>query len=210
MPRKPTGRPTGRPKGSGTLGSHTRLTVRIPQTLYARLDSYAAGRSFHRGQPELAICVREALEAYLTKHTSRQTESIPALPANRKSQPESDTHRQPESDPAPTRDVIRQPESVPIAAETSLRQTQSTSPMVLAATDRDTRPLGVSAALPQLPVLDYDAARYTLGPLCVNGHDYEGIGQSLRRLASKECAQCCRERDRAYRARALVSVTVET
>ena len=38
MPRQPTGRPVGRPKGSTKLGEHTRLTVRIPTELYARLE----------------------------------------------------------------------------------------------------------------------------------------------------------------------------
>ena len=63
MPRKPTGRPTGRPPGSGRLGEdHVRLTVRLPRALYEQLDTYAAGRSFTRRTPQLAICVRFAYE----------------------------------------------------------------------------------------------------------------------------------------------------
>ena len=75
MPRQPTGRPVGRPKGSTKLGEHTRLTVRIPTELYARLEAYADGRSFARGgSPQLPVCVREALEHYLTCPQKRQTQ----------------------------------------------------------------------------------------------------------------------------------------
>jgi len=52
MPRTPTGRPTGRPKGSGlvlTEADQVRLTVRLERSLYDRLDTYAAGRTYHRG-----------------------------------------------------------------------------------------------------------------------------------------------------------------
>src|SRR5919199_2481857 len=65
MPRQPTGRPRGRPKGSGELGEQMRLTVRIPLRLYVRLEEYAESRRYTRGVPQLAVCVREALEAYL-------------------------------------------------------------------------------------------------------------------------------------------------
>ena len=65
MPRQPTGRPRGRPKGSGELGEQVRLTVRIPLLLYERLGEYAESRRYTRGVPQLAVCVREALEAYL-------------------------------------------------------------------------------------------------------------------------------------------------
>jgi hypothetical protein len=115
MPRKPTGNPTGRPKGSGQLGEVMRLTVRIPLGLYDRLDTYAAGRSFTRGTPQLAVCVREALELYLD--TRRQTKSIPM--------PSSESNGQPESEPAPTRDEMQQTETISPAHEDTLRQTLS-------------------------------------------------------------------------------------
>jgi hypothetical protein len=72
MPRKPTGKPRGRPLGSGELGEQTRLTVRIPTKLYDRLVEHAEGRTFTRGAPKLAGCVREALEHYLVPINGRQ------------------------------------------------------------------------------------------------------------------------------------------
>ncbi len=77
MPRTPTERPRGRPPGTGILGEQTRLTVRIPAPLYARLEAFAAGRHFYRGSPQLARCVREALAEYLDRHSKRQTENMP-------------------------------------------------------------------------------------------------------------------------------------
>ena len=72
MPRKLTGRPRGRPPGTGILGAQTRLTVRIPAPLYDRLEAFAAGPHVHRGSPQLAQCVREALEEYRVLPTSRR------------------------------------------------------------------------------------------------------------------------------------------
>jgi hypothetical protein len=96
MPRQPTGRPTGRPKGSGQLGSETqgtqtRLTVRLPQDLYDRLDAFAEGHtSFTHGAPRLALCVREALAHYLICPKIRQTENAPYATECSNGQTESD------------------------------------------------------------------------------------------------------------------------
>jgi hypothetical protein len=80
MPRQPTGNPRGRPVGSGTLGPQTRFTVRIPTSLFDRLEAYAEGRSYTRGTPQLARCVREAIEHYLVCLNKRQTRNIPQTP----------------------------------------------------------------------------------------------------------------------------------
>lgn len=77
MPRTPTGNPRGRPVGSGTLGPQTRLTVRIPTDLFDRLEAYAEGRAYTRGAPQLAKCVREAIEHYLVCPDKRQTINVP-------------------------------------------------------------------------------------------------------------------------------------
>jgi hypothetical protein len=63
------GKPTGRPRGSGRRGlgiddPQARVTVRLPPGLYAKLQAYAQGRAFRRGTPELALCIREALEHF--------------------------------------------------------------------------------------------------------------------------------------------------
>ena len=77
MPRRPTGKPRGRPPGTGTLGEQTRFTVRIPTELYQQLEAFAEGRSYTRGTPQLAGCVREALAHYLVCPHRRQTHSAP-------------------------------------------------------------------------------------------------------------------------------------
>jgi len=89
MPRQPTARGWGRPKGSGELGEQIRLTVRIPLALYERLAAFAEGRSYTRGAPQLAVCVREALVAYLDN--KGQTENIPL--------PQEENNRQTENVP---------------------------------------------------------------------------------------------------------------
>lgn len=74
MGRIPTGRPKGRPKGTGRLGeSVVRLTVRIPDELYQRFFAFADGRTFHRGDTQLADSVRDALAHYLACPHKRLT-----------------------------------------------------------------------------------------------------------------------------------------
>lgn len=78
MPRQPTGRPPGRPVGSGAVleREQTRLTVRIPATLYDRLEAFAEGLHFTRGTPQLSGCVREALEHFLVCPQMWQTQNV--------------------------------------------------------------------------------------------------------------------------------------
>ena len=47
----------------------------------------------------------------------------------------------------------------------------------------------------------FDTSKFSLGELCVHGHDFHGTGQSLRRLADNECLDCKSARTRAYRQR---------
>jgi hypothetical protein len=148
MPKPPTGNPRGRPKGSGHLGAQMRLTVRIPQELYTRLEAFAEGRAYTRGIPQLAICVREALELYLTPRDKRQIENTPHAHHENKRQIEN---------------------RIPDAADIK-RQT-----------------INVQEPMPQA----YDTTKFTLGPLCKQGHDADGQGHSLRyRKGDKDCVQC--------------------
>src|SRR5262249_59916871 len=101
MARPPTGNPRGRPKGSGRLTpaqtvaeAQTRITVRLPTALYDRLEAFAAGRHVHHGSRPLAQCMREALEEYLDRHSTRPTENSP--------QPRVDNKRQTQKIPEAT------------------------------------------------------------------------------------------------------------
>ena len=155
-----TGNPRGRPKGSGLrLGAQqTRVTIRLPQALYDRLDAYAAGRHFTRGTTQLADCVRELLEHALACPYKRQIKNIPmAL----------------EQPPAPHRN------------SSSLPDNRLEEPLP---------PMGDTPA--------YDQAKYHLGQLCLNGHDYQGSGQSLRaNNKARYCIACNKDHNLAYQGR---------
>jgi hypothetical protein len=216
MPRTPTGRPTGRPKGSGlvlTEAEQVRLTVRLERSLYDRLDAYAAGRTYHRGTPQLARCVREALVEYLERREKRQTESLPGPAGECSRQTESMPHaleeisrqteigtellrsdlRQTQSIPrAPgrVRDTTWQTQTVPTAGETT-RQTLTVLSRPEASGD-DTRQT-------QTETTPFDTSKYVLGPLCPRRHAYQNTGQTLRRLRSHGCPACDVEQQRERR-----------
>jgi hypothetical protein len=105
MPRKPTGNPRGRPVGSGTLGPQTRFTVRIPTSLFERLEAFAEGVRYTRSAPQLARCVREALEHYLVCPDKRQTKNM--LPSSE------ENNRQTINQPQPHENNNRQTINVP-------------------------------------------------------------------------------------------------
>lgn len=114
MPRHATGRPRGRPVGSGSLGEQARLTVRIPVDLFNRLKAYAEGRAYTRGAPQLARCVREAIEHYLACPHKRQTRTIAQMLVYDNGQTENetsaleDTNRQTENETSALADTHRQ------------------------------------------------------------------------------------------------------
>ena len=187
MPRQPTGRPRGRPKGSGELGEQTRLTVRIPLALYERLQAFAEGRVYTHGAPQLAICVREALEEYLA---CRQTGL--AHKGQTKNVPVSGTY------------IYGQPINVQERVKDNLGQTKNAIPLV------DTAPQGAVSEIRQtknVPALigenngqtengttGYDVSKYTLGKLCPRGHEHGTTGQSLLRISNRHCLACDREK----------------
>jgi hypothetical protein len=51
----------------------------------------------------------------------------------------------------------------------------------------------------QEKALAYDTSKYVLGKMCTNKHNYQGTGQSLRRIKGNECLQCQVERKRKSR-----------
>src|SRR6266566_1452881 len=150
MARQPTGRPRGRPKGSGELGEERRLTVRIPLALYERLAAFAEGRSYTRGTPQLAICVREALVAYLGNIGQMKNIPLPHEENNRqtKNVPSGDIHisGQTKKDTKPQDGNLRQTKKVPKSPKDNSRQTKKSTPV-------------------------YDTSKYMLGKLCPRGHE---------------------------------------
>ncbi len=205
MPRKPTGRGRGRPLGSGQLGEegtgHKRLTVRLPRELYDALEAAAEQEHYTREAPDLARTMRIALEHYPACPHRRQPRSVPharlahngqtgntleALGGNVRQtiivrEPLEDIIRQtenirePERTAEEPREEIRQTENIPAMSEKNKRQTE---------------------------IPPYDTSKYVLGEICVNSHDYHGIGQSLRQLGGKhECVECKNARNRAYKKR---------
>ena len=85
MPRPSTGRLRGRPKGTVLVDDAHRksakLTIRITEDLYNRLDTYAAQHGFTRkNNPPLGVYVREALEEYLARRGQRYAETSQSPP----------------------------------------------------------------------------------------------------------------------------------
>ena len=225
MPRKPTGRPRGRQLGSGELGlgthdDHMRLTLRMPTELYTRLEAFAAGRHFHRGSVQLAACVRDAVEHYLTCPTKRQTAHVPGngqyttRQTSNGTQEAEDTIRQTsnstEGHEENTGQTINVPTEDLVASEHNIWQTSNNAPPApLNTRDVEDRPRPPVAIPPQTderagraPVPSFDVTKYTLGTLCKHGHNFHGSGQSLRRLADHpECLECQRVRAARHRKR---------
>jgi hypothetical protein len=176
MARKPTGNPRGRPKGNGTIGEdQVRFTVRIPGELYSRFVAFAEGRSFTRGDPQLAVCVRDALAHYLACPHTRQTHNIPPVSDQKKRQtgkratrvlldaddvddledmplvPETASAalgRQPARAPAPAVEDTRQPESISLAHEETFQQTRSVPELLLEPAEQSISPPARAQASP--------------------------------------------------------------
>jgi hypothetical protein len=215
MPRKPTGRPRGRQIGSGTLGlgtqdAHTRLTLRIPNDLYTRLEAFAAGRHFFRGSPKLATCVRDAIEHYLTCPTKRQTLNTPGNGQDTTGQTSNSTptqeeiHGQTLNSTDIHEDTTGQTNNVPSEAleapERHTKQTaKSTPPVLLDTPALDATPLA-PVDTPQPQDRAYDPRTHELGKLCAHGHNFRETGFSVRSLkGTRECRDCVAARQRAAR-----------
>lgn len=207
MPRQPTGRPPGRPRGSGQLDNPTRLTVWLSSETYARLEAYADGRHYHRGDPQLSACVRELLEHALACPYKNQTQNIPVL--------HGDNNRPIENVLAVAQNISEQIETITAAPENNYYEQIQTVPLVTENISEQIETVSMPAAHKTWPVTDtvtetvtdtvtvtghalgYDTSRYYLGKLCPRGHDYEGTGQSLLRQHNQRCRDCENEAKRA-------------
>ena len=208
MARKPTGNPRGRPRGSGYLtpgsvaeDAQARVTIRLPLALYERLEAFAAGRHFHRSSPQLARCIRDAVEEYLERHSTRQPENM-----QRRGEK---NNRQPQTTPAispppalPDGENNRQPQNAPSATlEASARKIGDDNRQPEKTHQAPQERHGDDNRQPETALPPFDTTRYALGELCVHRHAYHGSGQSLRRLSDRECLECHAARMRAYRQR---------
>jgi hypothetical protein len=214
MPRHPTGRPPGRPVGSGAVleREQVRLTVRIPTTLYDRLEAFAEGLHFTRGTPQLSGCVREALEHFLTCPYKRQTQTVHTGSSAYNGQTQTvytatmDTNGQTQNvhtvsscDNGQTENSTEPILPLSAGGEDTMRQTENgTALEVLPAEDTGNDKRQTQNAPTDVPA--YDPTRYQLGALCKRGHAYRATGQSLREIRQGkvgECAACHLERSRA-------------
>ena len=216
MPRKPTGRPRGRPVGTGKLGEQTRLTVRIPLELYTRLEAFAETRRYTRGTPQLAECVREALEQYLAQPHNRQTKNLTIVHEHNNGQTENDTGQPTEAIPFPrveqeeflsdrnasaldeVLDGATRAELEALFADTTHPALDTVLAEVEAEVREDKRQTENSKGAAPVPA--YDTNKYVLGKLCPRGHDYHRTGKTLLRLPKYVCPQCDAERARERRA----------
>ena len=125
MPRKPTGRGRGRPLGSGQLGiegiDQKRLTIRLPMSLYEALEALAGQEHYTREEPDMARCVREALEHYLACPHRRQTKNVPHVSLA--------DNRQTRNTPETLGDIRWQTENVPEPLGDNKRQTEKSTPV---------------------------------------------------------------------------------
>ena len=134
--------------------------------LYERLQAFAEGRVYTRGAPQLAICVREALEEYLACRqtdldNTRQTQNIPAAKTT--------FSRQTETIHPPSPAISGQTITVPESGTDNNGQTEN----------------GTTG---------YDVSKYTLGKLCPRGHEHGTTGLSLLRISNRHCIICDREK----------------
>ena len=160
MPRQPTDRPRGTGRGVGDEAP--RLTVRLPADVHERLHAFAEQYRAHRGDPPLAVCVREMI-VFCLDHPDLFRRSENALQSAEEA---ASISWQPETITAPApqgyRPHYRRPEKAP----------------------------------------DFDATRYFVGVLCLEGHRYQGQAGSLRYLRGHQnCVTCRRERNQRYNAR---------
>jgi len=205
MPRKPTGRPPGRPLGSGHLDNPKRITVWLSGETYAKLEAYADGRHYHRGEPQLAVCMRELLVHALACPYKNQTQNIPIL--------HGDSNRPIENVLAVAKNIYEQIETITAAPENNYYEQIQTVPMVteniyeqienIPTTEENISEQIEIVTDQSDTVPGYDTTKHHLGKLCPNKHTWGSTGQSLRN-ADNQCLECKalakREKRKAKRA----------
>jgi hypothetical protein len=215
MPRKPTGRPRGRPAGTGQLNNPKRITVWLPGDVYAKLEAYADGRHYHRGEPQLAVCMRELLMHALACPYKQQTHNIPVLHGNNYGQIETvhgsiennygqietvhgvieNNYEQIETITAgPENNYYEQTQIVPSVSENNYEQIETIP----------TPAENISRQIEIVPdqsdtVPAHDTTKFYLGKLCPKRHEWGDTGMSLLRKHNQRCRECENEGRRERR-----------
>jgi hypothetical protein len=202
MGRIPTGRPKGRPKGTGRLGEVVRLTVRIPEDLYARFVAFAEGRSYLRGDPQLSDCARDAIAHYLAcpdkrltrkstvPHDDHREQTINGTAHRSYSHQQTDNGTVPSVPPAVEKpsSFVQHNEQTINSAE-SPRESENGSAARVRQTAKSSMPLGPG------PV--FDPHKAMLGSPCKAGHRSHGEAGNLRDIVSSACVACATEKKAA-------------
>jgi hypothetical protein len=210
MPYTPTGRPPGRPKTK----EYETLTARVPQDIADHARAYAS-----RHRQTLSDVLRDGLHLLLEEdryhpymsdvNGTPEIVSDIIVPKN-----EAEIVANTNGTPEIVSDMIHMQRLRAIVSDAI--QTAGEPEIVSDTNDIHPVPLDAEAlaALPAAPVTiqiderptgvsvpPFDIMKYALGEICKHGHDYQGTGQSLRRLADHECLACQRARAQAARQR---------
>jgi hypothetical protein len=175
---KPTGRPRGRPKTK----HYTTLMARVDMTLADQVKRYAA---LHR-QP-LSVVMRDALALFMEEYPAGGDRTVPhQLTAHDFL---SDRYEAPldmllaETDSAERDALVSDTNEVVI--QSILSDTNADAHLV-----SDTKTVSADI-VSDTNIPSYDPAKFTLGALCKQHHNFDGQGHSLRYVkGDKDCHQC--------------------
>ena len=200
MVYKPTGRPPGRPKSK----DYVTLMARVPQELAEQVQRYAR---LHR--QSVSDMLRDGLQLLLNTeddaayfmYDRNPTSGIlsDSNPTIGSAGPEmmSDRNASPE-DTAPERMAAIPQSPGTVQEEEEMMSDINTTP-------ERVQEAGIMSDTNPAPAVAYDVEKYFLGPLCRQGHDWQGTGQSLRRRSAettgRECLECQRLRQARKRQR---------
>lgn len=203
---KPTGRPRGRPKTK----EYVTLMARVPEDLALRVQRYAALR-----QQPISVVLRDGLEMLLEEDRYRpflsHTNQGKGVVSDRKEEPERPAEHagdivsdKKEERPTPAR--RKGPAEIVSDTKEETDRPHTSAPLSsmmsdTKAAEHDHPPGPQTPAIVSDTIPPFDTTRYTLGELCIHRHDYQGTGQSVRRLSDRECLECHNVRMRNYRQR---------
>jgi hypothetical protein len=194
----------------------------LPADLYARLEAFAEQYRYHRGDPPLAVCVREMV-TFCLDHADIFRQPIISTtppvdhgesfrqsktPRSTAAQERSEYSRQPRNVPLPSAgpgDTFRQPKNNPkqVVQWHHIDDRQPVNIPVASECPRDIYRLSENLTSPALQghrthyrqpenTPTFDTTRFFLGELCSEAHRYQGQEHSLRYLSGDQNCVTCR------------------